>query len=243
MKSYLSELDTMRFGFKIAKVNNFDCPPNELIQKLKADGIKMIISRVECEKIQLIHQLEELNFLTMDFQIIYKYDLEKYSINEKKIESDFIVREAKTADIEMLVQIAKESFEFYGHYFADKRLAQKKCMEIYMDWIKRSCESKEIADIVFVAEKEKEIGGFLSFKLNNDKSLYAAGVQGAVSLKFRNQNIFRLLALQGLIWGVNKGCKWEEHNVLVTNYPVNRSFLSIGFKPYKSFITMHCWLD
>jgi len=36
LENYLSILDTERFGFKVAKVNNFDHPANEIIKFLKS---------------------------------------------------------------------------------------------------------------------------------------------------------------------------------------------------------------
>lgn len=235
-------MDSNRFGFKIAKVNNFEDSPDNLVKELKGIGVKMIICKIACENLALINKLEQLNFNIMDFQVTYRYDLLKYVYNTL-IDSDIIIRIAKSTDKKALKIIALESFYQYGHYFADKRLDQAKCNEIYKDWVSRSIENPEVADIVFVAEKAKELAGFLSFKIIKNESSSAVGVQGAVSKKFRNQNVFKLLAMQGLKWGSELKLSWEEHNVLLTNYPVNRSFLSIGFVPYKSFITMHGWLD
>lgn len=243
MTKYLSILDTQRFGFNIAKVNNFETTPSEIIKELKSDGVKMIITKIDCEKLITIQELESLNFRIMDFQLTYKYDLKNYSVSDNQIKSDIIIREANLNDIDELVQIAAQSFNNYGHYFADKRLDLEKCQQIYPDWIRRSIEDKNVADVVFVAEQQNMIAGFLSFKIKQETDLFAAGVQGAVSEKFRNQSLFRLLALHGLVWGKSQNVKWVEHNVLFVNYPVNRSFIKLGFIPGNSFITMHCWLD
>lgn len=243
MASYISELDSNRFGFKIAKINFFEMAPEILIEELRNVGTKLIIARINCEQINLISQLEKLHFRTMDFQLNYKYDLKNYSESKDEMNSDFLIREAKSSDLETLKIIASESFNQYGHYFADSRLDKKKCSEIYTDWVSRSVENKEVADVVFIAEKEKEIAGFLSFKIRRDNAYYAEGVQGAVKDKFRNQNVFRKLAKHGLRWGHELNLNWEEHNVLLTNYPVNRSFIKLGFVPNKSFITLHGWLD
>lgn len=243
MASYISDIDSNRFGFKIAKIDNFIESPYKIVEDLRRESTKLIIARIDCEKIQLINQLEKLNFQTMDFQICYKYILGDPNTFTNIISSEFIIREAKKTDSETLKRIAKESFDQYGHYFADDRLDKKQCKKIYEDWINRSIENKEVADIVFVAEKESVIAGFLSFKIKKDEVFYAAGVQGAVDKSYRNKNIFKLLIIHGLKWGYELNLSWEEHNVLLTNYPVNRSFINVGFKPERSFITLHCWLD
>ena len=243
MISYISELDSKRFGFKIAKIDFFELSPEIVVQNLRKVDVKLIIARVACEKIELINRLEKLSFETMDFQVTYKKYLKNLSFDEDNIDSAFTVREAKNSDIETLKIIAQESFNHYGHYYADKRLDKTKCNEVYVDWVGRSVIDKEVADIVFVAERAEEVVGFLSFKIKRDETSYASGVQGAVAKKFRNQNVFRLLANRGLKWGSELNLNWEEHNVLLTNYPVNRSFISLGFIPDKSFITLHHWLD
>lgn len=243
MGNFLSIMDTDRFGFKIARVNCFDRSPKELIAELKNEGVKLVISRVNCENLELINQLEYLHFKTMDFQIVYKYDLLNLSFGGNIANPDFTIREATISDKKDLIQIAAKSFNHYGHYFRDKKLDPSKCLEIYMDWVKRSIDDKNVADVVFLAETKKKIAGFLSFKVIKGESLYSAGVQGAVAKEFRDQRVFRSLAQYGLLWGSNQKLEWVEHNVLLTNYPVNRSFISIGFIPYKSFITMHNWLD
>jgi hypothetical protein len=243
MISYISELDSKRFGISIARIDNTQILQDEFLAGLKEQGVKLIISRVECEKTDLINHLEDLNFRTMDFQITYRYNLDSFQSSNNSISSDYVIREANTNDIIRLKQIAAESFYNYGHYFADKRLEREKCIEIYKDWIERSISEKAVADIVFVAEKNKELAGFLSFRKSSGDLKFAAGVQGAVAKKFRSQNVFKLLVLEGLKWGNTLGLEWEEHNVLLTNYPVNRSFLKLGFLPVKSFTTLHLWLD
>jgi len=241
--SYISKIDSKRFGFKIARIDFLEFPTVGLIPELKEAGIKMIISRIECEKLGLINQLEELKFKTMDFQVTYKYKIKNSYLTKEMIDSEFSIREAKKEDTLILKEIAEESFDQYGHYFADKKLDQSNCREIYKDWIERSIEERDVSDIVFIAEKGNEIAGFLSFKIKKDDFHFAAGVQGAVAKRFRNQNVFRVLAQGGLKWGSDLNLDWEEHNVLLTNYSVNRSLIRIGFIPCKSFVTMHCWLE
>jgi GNAT superfamily N-acetyltransferase len=243
MNSYISELDSNRFGFNIAKIENIKGSLNKVLEDLKEAKVKLVIVRVDCGQIELINLYEKMGFQIKDFQVTYKYDLKNFSINDYNVNSEVSIRAANSADIDNLILIADESFNGYGHYFADNRLSKAKCGEIYIDWVSRSVENKNVADIVFVAEKEQRIAGFLSFKIKKDILSYAAGVQGGVARKFRNHNIFRALAHHGLKWGHELNLNWIEHNVLLTNYSVNRSFIKIGFIPDKSFITLHGWLD
>lgn len=244
IKDYISEIDSTRFGFKIAKVHDYSNRPEELLLFLKENGVKLVLSKVDSENLKLINTLENLKFCIKDIQVTYKYTLDNYIKINLPYSTEFIIREAQQGDISKLKKTASESFKNYGHYYADEKLNPIKCNEIYVDWLKRSFENIEIADKLFVAEHQGDIAGFLSFKIyNNDKFKYAAGGIGAVVEKYRNRDVFRMLTIEGLNWGKENKLDWEEHNVLITNYPVNSSFIKSGFKIYKSFVTMHHWIE
>ena len=66
---------------------------------------------------------------------------------------------------------------------------------------------------------------------------------GAVNPKYRRLSIFRDITIAGLEWGIDNGFNWEEHNTLAYNFPVNKSFIKLGFKPEKFMITLHGWMD
>lgn len=242
ISEYVSNLDSERFGFTVAKINNFSQSPAATINALKKDNVKLIISKINCENLTLINQLECLGFQTKDFQVTYRYDIKNIGFSAADLQSEFIVREVQNNDIPTIANIAQVSFENYGHYFANKNLDPSRCREIYKDWAERSCTSKDVADRVLVADQNGTIAGFLSFKCYTENGKrYAAGGLGAVAPEYRNKNVFRLLVKTGLLWGKEGGLNWEEHNVLTTNYPVNRAFTKIGFTVFKSFVTLHHW--
>lgn len=243
IKNYISELDSSRFGFKIAKVNDFDLHPETTLLFLKENGVKLVLSKVSLDNFKLINVLEKNNFSIKDIQVTYKFDLKNYVKNSLHLNSEYILRDAEQRDINELQEIATESFNNYGHYFEDEKLDRDKCNCIYSDWIKRSCESKEVADKIIVAEHKKKIIGFLSFKIYEGKvHRYGAGGIGAVAKEYRNKDVFKMITIEGFNWGADNNLDWEEHNVQINNYPVNRSFSKLGFKIYKSFVTMHNWI-
>jgi len=202
------------------------------------------LTKVAAKNLELINELELLKFTLKDIQVTYKFDLNKNLLKDKLISENLLIRESTLNDIEALQVIASSSFLNYGHYSNDTKLDTMKCRDIYSDWTKRSCEDKNVADKMFVAESNGEIAGFLAFKIfhDNDK-VYAAGTLGAVSEKYRNLNVFRALTLDALHWGKEICLDWQEHNVLITNYPVNSSFIKSGFLICNSFITLHHWIE
>ena len=239
----ISLLDSERFGFKVAKLDNYDIDPESAVKEFKNLGIKLVISRVAAKDIELVNKLEELGFRIKDSQLKYKYDLTDFMPYENNPAENYCIRDVKEADIPILTGFTEESFAGYGHYFADKRLDAKKCMGIYKDWVLRSCTDKNTADKVYVAEINGEAAGYLTFKIfEKDNLKYAAGGLGAVSKMYRNKSVFQAIILHGLKWGAEINLDWEEHNVLTTNYSVNRSFSKLGFRVVNSYYTFHGWI-
>ena len=242
-----SQIDTDRFGFKIGKTDGelFRVQPKKVIETLKAQGYKLIIARVSMNDIALINAMEDHGFRIKDSQLTFRFDLNKNSaLQSLQMESSFEIRKFKVSDADALAELAKNSFDNYGHYFADSKLDKEKCRAIYADWTYNSCTDSDVADQIFVSSYNNNPNGFLSFKLfEKDNKRYAAGGIGAVDSKFRGKNIFPALVLAGLEWGLEIGLDWEEHNTLVNNTAVNRSFSKMGFHAGNHVITMHCWLS
>jgi len=241
-KNYISFLDSERFGFPVAK---FDKMPDDIsgfVKMLSKNNVKLCIAKVPLVNMENLNTLETYGFAIKDIQVTYKYNIDD-KLPSFTFDNETGIRDAKLSDKKSLEELAKNSFSNYGHYAADTRLPIKEIGEIYKEWARRSLEMKEVADKIIVAETEGQIVGFLTFKIHTEgKIKYAAGGLGCVHSKYRGRNIFPLLVLEGLKWGQSQGLAWEEHNVLINNYPVNNSFVKLGFKIHKSHATMHMWL-
>ena len=84
IEKYLSVIDTERFGFKIAKVNDFENQPKVILNFLKNNNVKLVLTKIPLENLALINELEQLNFQIKDIQATYKFDLTKLKVNEIK---------------------------------------------------------------------------------------------------------------------------------------------------------------
>lgn len=242
MEKHISELDTLRFGFKVAKINTFDDNPLKTIRHFEENGIKLVICRVLTSDIKLINQMEDAGFRLKDIQVTYDFNLAEKSL--PLITNDtYQCRGFEPNDITSIVKIASESFRNYGHYSNNEKIEIAKTKEIYEDWAKRCCINKTASDHIIVAEINREIAGFLSFKISAEGQVqYAAGVMGAVDKKHRKGGVFQSINLAGLYWADKEGMKRVEHNVLITNFPVNKTYMSLGFQIIRSEATFHCWL-
>lgn len=244
MPDYLSEIDTSRFGFKIARTENLHGDPRTIIDELKDQGVKLFIARVNTDDITTINTLENLGFEYKDTQLKYSLNLigrTKQAVNKVQ---GFRIRTVADIDVDEIVSISEEAFYNHGHYFADQKLDRQKCLETYRDWARRCCLDKNFADIVFVAENDEEIMGFLSYKILNDgDSRFAKTGLGAMKIKYRGAGIYSEILDHGTNWGIDMKLNREDHLVLVTNIPINNLFLKKGFKLSGGFITFHYWLE
>ena len=239
-----SKIDSDRFGFKIAKISDAKYLNIHVLQELKSDGVKLIISRITSEDLKTINFMEMNGFQLKDIQLTYKFDLVKEQIDYRYLNDQIVVREASESDIQTLTKIASECFMNYGHYFADDKLDKKNCIEVYKDWTARAIVDRNVADKFFIAEFQGQILGYLFFKTQQDENgrLSSSGGLGAVASIGRNQNVFSTLAIRSLEWAKSENQIWQEHNVLNINYPVNRVFSKIGMTIFKSELTFHSWL-
>ena len=242
MSKYISQLDTLRFGFKVAKVNEFLDTPMRVVCALRQQGVSLVISRVATGDIDLINQMEDVGFRLKDVQLTYGFDccnpLPPLVFNES---CDY--RALRPEDIVGIARIAADAFRNYGHYSKTEQTRTVNSSVIYEDWARRTCTTSDIADYIVVAEMNAAVAGFLSLKIGVEgHTKFAAGVIGAVSKEYRHVGIFRGINIAGLHWAREQGIARVEHNVLVNNASVIKTYTSLGFNVIRSETTFHCWL-
>lgn len=240
MKDLISRLDSERFGFPVAKFSNNIENPDLAIKELKKLSTKLIIARIDFKNIKLINKLEKIGFSYKDAQVTFSFDL--HNRMPTQAENNFIIKAYDNRHYPQIVEMTKLSFANYGHYFADDNLDKEKCLEIYVDWIHRCCENKELADNILVAEKDDNAIGYLALKTySTEKELFLAGVIGAVAPEFRRLGVFQAINIESLYLAKNLGVDRIENNVLVTNFPVMKTYTSLSYNVIRSEITMHYW--
>lgn len=245
MNQYISELDTLRFGFTVAKINNFkdfNDTPLDALHELKQQGVKLVISRVPTSDVSLINKMEDAGFRLKDVQITYNFNLNKSFPSNHPV--DCIYRSFTKNDLPDIVQIATESFKNYGHYSNNEKTKSIDSSLIYEDWARRSCLDKDVADHIIVAEVKGVVAGFLSLKIHTDNQIsHVAGVMGAVNETHRKDGIFRGINIASLHWAKKESFERIENNVLITNFPVSKTYINLGFEIIRSETTFHCWLE
>ncbi len=250
MTDYLSPLDSHRFGFNIARIDDVSLLLSTgFITSLRDQDIRLVITRTPIGNLGNINLLSGKGFQLMDVQSVWHSGPQSATTHYNPIDNPkntphLLIGPATAADVPAVREIAAKAFDGYGHYFADQRLDRSRCREIYPDWAARTLTNPDTADVVFVARLHGRIAGFLSLKIGEQNgSRYAAGVMGAIAEEFRGRHLFQALVRRSLVWQEENQLSWTQHNVLTPNIPVNRAFASCGFRPAGAYITLHGWID
>jgi len=249
-----SKIDSDRFGIKIGKTTEsffYDKNIEEGVNYFIKNNFELIIIRIDFSFLNLINGLEKYGFTIKDTQTTLYYMLKDeqsknlFDISKICRRNDcYKIREFKPSDTEMIVNLSKSCFNNYGHYSMNKRLNSKDCNDVYVDWAYNSCINENVANKIFVAEKNDEVVGYIAYKINHQENKkYVAGVIGAISSEHRGNGLFYDIDVAALEWGTTNDFDWEENNVLSNNYAVLKSHIKAGFKPNKFIVTLHGWMD
>lgn len=182
--------------------------------------------------------MEQEDFLLMDSQVIYSRSLPALSVTTEGI----VLRPVSADEAEAVSALAAAAFRSYGgHYHADARLNRARCEEVYPSWAYRSCVSREVADEVLVAERDHQIVGFVTLKMNDD-------LEGDVPLygvhpSMQRQQVGRSLIRGALDWFQSRGAERMTISTQITNLSSQKVWIRLGFEPSDHFYTFHKWFD
>ena len=241
IEDYISGPDSARLGFKVARVNDYPEEPWKMVEALRQRGVRLIISRVPAEDVQLINDLEEVGYRLKDVLLTYSFDLEqefKWPEN-----SNYNFRDYDSRDKQRIVELTARSFQNYGHYANNPGLSFLDTGELYADWARRCCSDQDMAAYIAVVETENDLVGYVAFQLQqDDETIKAVSLVGAVAETHRKQGLLKRLLLMGADWAAKQGACRLEHGVQAVNYPVNRALAAQGCRIIKGEVTLHCWI-
>ncbi len=237
-----SRLDYERFGFGVAKLDDFRSEtPAQALERLRGDGVKLVISRVDAADARLVRDLQQNGFEYMDSQLGYGMSARQAAAVPLSARAGAEL--GGPQDSAALCQIAAIVFEGFGHYFANPRLDRDRCREIYVDWTNRTLTDTEFADKAFVYRHEgRAVALFCAKMVGEGEGKYVRGGMGFVAPAFQREGVFKRLVAAAVCWAGEEGVGLDRNLVHSTNYPVNAVFTRLGFKLTSHWMTFHRWL-
>lgn len=159
------EWDSAHFGFRIGRVNAkvfSDLQARNLRIWAELGGVDCVYLLLSATDRQSCVAAENAGFSLTDIRLTYGRMLSEAS----DLPSMERVRAFIPHDAEKLRSIASKSHRASRFYF-DSRFPEKRCDELYREWIDKSCRGW--AQAVYVAERGSEVSGYVTCHYPGEK--------------------------------------------------------------------------
>jgi ribosomal protein S18 acetylase RimI-like enzyme len=230
----MSELDSARFGYPIARANVTSVDDvRALVEHGREKRAAMIIIRVPADSWAAAQEIERVGGRLCDTLVYFDRSLEGPLPSASSA-----VRPADTDDIETIVDIAAAAFAGYGgHYHVDPRLDPAAADAGYVDWARRSVNR----DRVLVIEDEQVVAGFVTMR--DDDARSAEIMLNAIHPDHQRRGLYAALVGASLVASQDAGARRCFVSTQLWNTAVQRVWVRLGFEPATALHTFHLWLD
>jgi GNAT superfamily N-acetyltransferase len=241
MQIKISQIDFDRFKVKTAKTYIHELAEIDLaLEEAKENGVKLIVARSYVVDISLAQRMEAEGFFLTDTLVYYNYDLIKRPIPEDSNQNQ--LRPVRAEEAAKVKIVAEKTFKgYFGHYHADPHLNKIDCDDVYSDWAYRSCIERTKNTEVYVAIVDREIAGFATMRLNNERE--GEGVLFGVAPEMQGRGLYKSFIIKGLQWCKDKGCSSMVVSTQINNIAVQKVWTRTGFEMTGGYYTYHKWLS
>lgn len=220
---------------------------NYLVAESKEKGQQFLMCKVNTDNIIGIHSLERNGFLLVDTLLDFIWDKSKnpLKVDEENLNKEVKIEKAELKDEEQLRNLAREAFKrHFGRYHSDPNIKKEDANKVYEEWISSSL--KGYADYFFVAKIKDKIAGYsiwknmspLEKKYNLRLGHYSiAGVDESC----RGMGLFKVLTVAGMR-ALENDVDVIEGPTHINNYPVQKGYISLGWKIGDARHSFHKWL-
>lgn len=149
------------------------------------------------------------------------------------------VRGATSDDAAALEQIARTAFRGRTRFYADPRLPDARCDDLYANWLRESLAVGGRAEIVMVADDEQGPAGFVTVELRD--RVASIGLI-AVAQRARGQHVGRLLCA-AVVEQMTTAAGADRLAVVTQgqNIAAQRTFQRAGFRASRVDLWFHWW--
>lgn len=231
------------FGIKMGNIilsndemNNEKLNVKEVVEKGKCEGFAHISTKISTPYKAMFNNFVQHGFYLTDtlFEYVYKFD----GRSLPGITHKTILRDYREDDLEGLMKIAKESFD-YDRFHSDPALDNELCDKYYEQWVYNSCHG--FADKVIVSEYDNSVAGFTTGKADHTQE-YGHLVLSAVSNSYRGLGIYTSMIYEGIKWIKKEGFKGLIVGTQINNIAVQKAWIKLGFTVLNSEYVLHLCL-
>lgn len=235
------EWDTRFFGSRIARVRGDTLTQGQVRQIdawCRQNGVRCLYFLSRSDDSGTTRVAEDSNFRLVDIRMTFGYKVSD-SVGDAKscANGAAIVRPSRLEDIAALQSIAREIYRDTRFYY-DAHFPRPLCDSLYETWIKRSCEG--YADVVLVAELDREPVGYVSCHLNGEPRTGRIGLVG-VANRAQGRGVGRTLILGSLEWFLKQGVKEISVVTQGRNCAAQRLYQRCSFVTQAVQLWYHKW--
>lgn len=221
----------------------------KVLETAKSQKYSFLLHKCSSDNFQTMGILEKHGFTLKSTILNFSFNFQNQKICDLKIPrlpTDIHIRVANPSDEEATVLVSHLAYDnFFGRYHADERFSRAQATRVYEEWIHSSFHG--FADVILVAEHDKKIVGFSIWKKSSteEKKLNQRLSHlslGAVDPGYASKGIYNSLLYEGL-----KALQPDSDLVTIPtqicNYPAQRAYIRLGWRPYDSLHDFHLWLN
>jgi ribosomal protein S18 acetylase RimI-like enzyme len=156
------------------------------------------------------------------------------------------IRPAKPEDLPEIIALTEKTFAtYFGRYHSDPKMPPGTGTKVYDEWVRSSFGGW--ADWILVAETDDRIAGYTMWKkpsvLELNHSLDIAHCNfGGIHPDFFGRGLYTALKLDAMRMARNFATHFDQLTH-VSNFPVHRGILSLGWKITGARRSFHKWLQ
>lgn len=224
--------DSEQFGFPAARLEP-GVDANRLpsvLEECRRAGVRHLTARLDAGDLGTILALEALGFQLLDVIQTFALNIESGSWPD----AVGLVRPFCDVDRAQVVAIARGAF-IYDRFHADDALAPGVADHVHESWIDNCCRG-EMADVVWIAEEDEGVRGFITCKLDAERRIGTIGLVATDNVA-RRRGVGRALTAQALRWFHEEGASSVRVGTQLANNPAARLYRSFGFRPLSVALT------
>ncbi|EKE44164.1 GCN5-like N-acetyltransferase [Oceaniovalibus guishaninsula JLT2003] len=236
----MNALETDRFGVPCARIADPAAPLDAIDAAARAQGVRMLSTRIDVSNLPRVHALESDGFRLMDTLVYYGRSLTDWT--EPAPRRPFDIRRARPQDADAVEAVARSSFKgYYGHYHADPRLDNDKADAAYVEWSGNSIRALTDRLTAAIVTVEDEIVAYATLRFNTD--IQAEMVVGGVAPHHQGGGLYAAMVARSLSFMRDDGATEFILSTQINNYAVQKVWARFGLAHRYSYYTFHKWFD